>query len=103
VGPPGVGAPGILAFADRDRFGGLLEDAGFTDVRFDDVRVAWTFDSVDEYWTFLTEAAGAIATERAGLDDGERRDVRDELSSLVSPSGSGEIHLPALVVVAAAH
>jgi SAM-dependent methyltransferase len=102
VGPPQAGTPGILAFADRDRFGGLLTDAGFRDVRFDDVRFSWRFASMDEYWAFLTDAAGAIATVLAGLEDGERRSVRRELSALVEPSAAGELSLPALVVVASA-
>jgi len=102
VGPPQAGTPGILAFADRDRFCGLLTDAGFTDVRFDDVRFSWRFESMDAYWAFLTDAAGAIATVLAALDDGERRAVRDELSTLVAPYGPDEIDVPALVVVASA-
>jgi SAM-dependent methyltransferase len=100
VGPPEPGTPGILALADRDRFGGLISDAGFTDLRFDDVRFSWRFRSMDDYWTFLTDAAGAIATVLAGLDDVEQHAVRDELTALVAPDGSDDIVLPALVVVA---
>jgi SAM-dependent methyltransferase len=100
VGPPQAGAPGILALADKDRFGGLLTDAGFADMRFDDVPFSWRFASMDDYWTFLTDAAGGIATVLAGLDDTERRAVREELSTLVASHGSDAIDLPALVVVA---
>ena len=103
VGPPQAGAPGILALADRDRFGGLLGDAGFTDLRFDDVRISWRFGSMDEYWAMLTDAAGAIATVLAGLDDAEQHSVRDELSALVAPYRSDDIVLPSLVIVASAH
>jgi hypothetical protein len=38
----------------------------------------------------------------AALDDGERRAVRDELSTLVEPYLSDELVLPALTVVASA-
>lgn len=102
IGPSQPGTPGILALADRDRFRGLLTDAGFTDVRFDEARFSWRFASMDEYWAFLTEAAGAIATLLAELDAGERRAVRDELATLVVPSGQDVIVLAALVVVASA-
>jgi SAM-dependent methyltransferase len=102
VGPPQAGTPGILALADRDRFGGLLTESGFTAVQFDEVRFSWRFESVDEYWAFLTDAAGAIATVLAALDDRERRAVRDELSTMLAPYGPDEIGLPALVVVASA-
>jgi len=102
VGPPQAGMPGILALADRGRFGGLLTEAGFTDVRFDNVAFSWRFGSMDDYWGLLTDAAGPIATVITGLDDVEQRSVRDELSALVAPYGSDEIVLPALVVVASA-
>ena len=102
VAPPQAGTPGILALADRDRFGRLLTDAGFTDIGFDDVPFAWRFASMDDYWAFLTDAAGAIATLLARLDDAERRVVRDDLSALVEPFGTDAIELPALVVVASA-
>jgi ubiquinone/menaquinone biosynthesis C-methylase UbiE len=102
VGPPQEGAPGILALADRDRLRALLTDAGFGDLRLDDVRFSWRFGSMEEYWSFLTDAAGAIATVIAGLDDTEQRSVRDGLSALVAPYGSDGIDLPALVVVASA-
>ena len=102
VGPPEPGTPGILALADRERFGGLLTAAGFREVQFDEVRFPWTFDSADEYWTLLTEAAGAIATLLAALDDAERRAVHDELATLVEPYMSDRLELPGLVLVASA-
>ncbi len=102
IQPPPVGTPGILALADRDRFRGLLTDAGFTDVRFDDVRFSWPFESMDEYWAFLTDAAGAIATLLAALDEREQAAVRDELATLVAPFGEDAFVLPCLVVVVSA-
>src|SRR6266511_3876354 len=60
--PPEVGAPGILALADRDRLRRLFAEAGFSDPQIEEVAFTWYFRDVDDYWEFLTRAAGAIAT-----------------------------------------
>jgi hypothetical protein len=56
------GAPsGMLALADRDRPRRLIAGAGFSDPQVEDVAFMWRFANADEYWAFLTDAAGAIA------------------------------------------
>jgi ubiquinone/menaquinone biosynthesis C-methylase UbiE len=103
VPAPQPGAPGILALADRDRLRSLLTDAGFTDVHLEDVAFAWPFTGLDDYWKFLTHAAGAIATILAELDDDGREQVRAEIGArLRRYETDGGIRLPAVSVVASA-
>jgi hypothetical protein len=63
----------------------------------------WRFSDMDGYWTFLIDAAGAIAMVLRRLDDQELKSVREELAGritgFVGPDG---IDLPAMSLVASA-
>jgi ubiquinone/menaquinone biosynthesis C-methylase UbiE len=58
---PEAGAPGILALSDHDRLRRLFAGAGFSDPQIEEVAFFWRFADTDDYWEFLTGAAGAIA------------------------------------------
>jgi SAM-dependent methyltransferase len=101
--PPQAGAPGIFALADRERLRGLLGQAGFSEPRIDEVRFTWRFADADDYWGFLTGAAGAIAMVLDGLEQDERARVRHEITDRTAPFADGDgIALPALSLVASA-
>jgi SAM-dependent methyltransferase len=101
--PPEAGAPGILALADSDRVRKLFAGAGFEEPHIDEVPFTWDFSDVDDYWEFLTAAAGAIAVVIARLDDDEQRQVRQQLAERVAPFvHAGRIVLPAVSNVASA-
>ena len=103
VPPPQAGAPGILALGDPDRLRKLFTDAGFSEPKIDDVPFIWDFTDLDDYWEFLTGAAGAIAMVIARLDADEQRQVRDELADHVASFvHGGRIELPAVSLVASA-
>lgn len=103
LAPPESGAPGILALADRDRLRGLLVGAGFADPLLEDVPFAFDFAGPDDYWAYLTDAAGAIAMVLAGLGEAERARVRDEVLVRAGAfAGDGGIVLPAVSIVASA-
>jgi ubiquinone/menaquinone biosynthesis C-methylase UbiE len=103
VPPPQEGAPGILALADRDRLRRLFAGAGFSDPQIEDVAFTWRFANADEYWAFLTGAAGAIAMVLGRLAEDERRRVHEEIAERVAPfDGAGGIELPAVSLVASA-
>jgi hypothetical protein len=61
VRPQGRRPSGMIALADRDRPRRLIAGAGFSDPQIEDVAFMWRFANADEYWAFLTDAAGAIA------------------------------------------
>ena len=103
MAPAQSGAPGILALADVDRVRGLFEGAGFSEPQIDEVPFTWDFDDVDDYWDFLTGAAGAIALVIGRLNDEERRQVREQIAERVAPFiQAGRIELPAVSNVATA-
>lgn len=103
VAPPEAGAPGILALADRDRVRRLFAGAGLSDPQIDEVPFTWDFRDVDDYWEFLTGAAGAIAVVLGRVDEDERRYVREQLADRVASFvRDGGIELPAVSLVASA-
>ncbi len=101
--PPEAGAPGILALADRDRLSGLFAAAGFSEPEMDEVPFTLSFADSDEYWEFLTRAAGAIAIVLDRLSDDERERVRTDIAERVTAFESVRgIDMPAVSLVAAA-
>jgi ubiquinone/menaquinone biosynthesis C-methylase UbiE len=101
--PPEAGAPGILALADRDRLRGLFAQAGFSDPQIEEVEFTWRYVDVDDYWDFLTNAAGALAMVIGRLAEDERRIVREQIIERVAPfDGAGGIEMPGLSLVATA-
>jgi SAM-dependent methyltransferase len=101
--PPEAWAPGILALADRDRLRTLFEDAGFTSPTIEEVEFVWPFANADDYWDFLTGAAGAIAMVVDRLDDDERARVREQLVAQLAPfDAAGGVELPAVSLVVSA-
>jgi len=102
--PQAAGTPGILALADRDRLRCLFAGAGFSEPHIEEVAFVWRFRDPDDYWAFLTGAAGAIAMVLDRLDHGERERVRAEIAAraLSFASGGAAIELPAVSLVASA-
>ena len=101
--PPEAGAPGILALADRDRVRRLFAGAGFSDPQIEEVGFTWDFRDVDDYWEFLTGAAGAIAVVLGRIGDDERRHVREQIADRVASFVSaGRIELPAVSLITSA-
>lgn len=101
--PPEAGAPGILALGDPDRLRRLFAQAGFADPAIEEVAFGFRFVGADDYWDFLTHAAGAIAMVLERLDPDERERVRAGIvEQLGAFGGPGQIELAATSLVAAA-
>jgi SAM-dependent methyltransferase len=99
--PPEVGAPGILALADRERLHGLFVQAGFAEPAIEEAPFRLRFEGMDDYWAFLNEAAGAIAMVLQRLSEEEVGSVRGEIAEqLASLERSGRIEMPAVSLVA---
>jgi ubiquinone/menaquinone biosynthesis C-methylase UbiE len=97
------GAPGILALADRGRLRRLLAGAGFSEPAIEEVAFTWRFADADDYWAFLTTAAGAIAMVLGRLDEATLGQVREEVAvGVASFDHGGGIELPAVSLVVSA-
>jgi hypothetical protein len=90
---PPPDAPGPFSFADRDRVSGILTDAGFTNVRFDDLHVPLLLGGglpLDDAVAFLAE--GGMGKRFLGDADGPTVEralaaVRDALVPYSSADG----------------
>jgi hypothetical protein len=97
-----AGAPGILALADGDRLRRLIVGAGFSEPQIEEVRFTWRFGDADQYWKFLTGAAGAIAMVVDQLEEDERGRVRQEIAQRVGSLDGPGIEFPAVSLIASA-
>jgi SAM-dependent methyltransferase len=103
VPPPEPGSPGIFSMASEERTRALLEKAGFTAVRTEEVPVRWTFRDLDEYERWITEVAGAFAMVVRGLPGGEREALRSQLTEAFAPFvADGGYEFPGVALCAVA-
>jgi ubiquinone/menaquinone biosynthesis C-methylase UbiE len=101
--PPEPGAPGPFSMGSDDRTRGLLEGAGFTDIRIDEIPVRFTFADLDEYESFAADTAGPFAMALRGLDDAQRTALRTRLDEALSGLVvDGRYELPAIALGAVA-
>jgi SAM-dependent methyltransferase len=88
--PPEPGAPGVFSMAGEDHTRGLLERAGFTAIRTEDVPVNFVFGDVDEYVSWASDVAGPFAMVIRGLSDPEREAIREQLAEAFAPFVASE-------------
>ena len=96
-------APGPFSLANTERLEGLLQDAGFTQVRTEELRGRFMIPDVDEYLSLIADTAGPIALALRGLAKAERAqltaDVEDSLRQYASEGG---YELPCIALCAVA-
>jgi ubiquinone/menaquinone biosynthesis C-methylase UbiE len=99
--PFGPAGPFSLAKPDDNR--DLLDRAGFSDVRVEEIETAFRYDDFDDYWRVQSEVAGPIAVLLAALPVGEVDAIKAALEPAVAPFRSDEgLRLPSLAVVVSA-
>jgi SAM-dependent methyltransferase len=101
--PPEPGSPGIFSMASEERTRALLEGAGLTAVRTEEVPMRWTFRNLDEYERWVTEVAGAFAMVVRGLSADERDALMSQLAEAFVPfAADGGYVLPGAALCAVA-
>ena len=101
--PPEPGAPGVFSMAGEEHTRGLLESAGFTGIRTEEVPVAFPFGDVDEYMSWASDVAGPFAMVIRGLPDKELAAIREELAEALAPfTADGGYELPGVCLNAVA-
>ncbi len=102
--PPPPPAPGPFSLADPERTEGLLRDAGFTDVRNEEVPLRFPVADADAYLAFIGDTAGPIALALQALGQEDRAEVRgdveDSLGRFAADGGGYELPAVALCAVA---
>jgi hypothetical protein len=99
--PPDPAEPGIFNLADADRMQALLADAGFDDVRLEEVGVRFVFGSLDEYLDLVADTAGPLGLALRGRAGDERSAVAQELRGRLTPFATSSGYALAGVALAA--
>lgn len=101
--PPDPEAPGIFALAGAERLTGMLDAAGFDEVRTERLEAIERHDSPDAWWDYIRQVAGPLAGLLAAMADEDRERVRAAAYALAEEHRDGdEVAFPAAVRVAAA-
>lgn len=103
VPPPDPEAPGMFAMASDDRVHSLLDGAGFTSVRIEDVAVRFVYSDIDDYVASAKDTGGVFATAFREASEEERETMRREFAASFAPfKGGAGYELPGLALVAVA-
>jgi SAM-dependent methyltransferase len=101
--PPEPGAPGVFSMASEERTRTLLEGAGFTVVRTEEVPVRFAFRDLDEYERWATEIGGPFAIVLRGLSEHEREALKAQLNEpFAAFATEGGYELPGVALCAIA-
>jgi SAM-dependent methyltransferase len=96
-------APGIFSMASADRTTALLEGAGFSEVRTEEVQGRFALPDPDEYLSVIADTAGPIAIALRGLPEAERLAIKAEVAdSLQRFAANDRYEVPAVALCAVA-
>jgi hypothetical protein len=85
--PPESGAPGIFAMARPSRIEELVKGAGFESLDLREVGMSWGLDDFDNFWTYLNDIIGALATVIDELPEREKEEIRSDMKTALDPLG----------------
>ena len=85
VPPPEPGAPGIFALADDERLRALVEEAGFTVERMEDVPVRFRYRDIDDYVVRAADTSGRFAKVWREAPEEERWAIQAEIAEAFVP------------------
>jgi ubiquinone/menaquinone biosynthesis C-methylase UbiE len=103
MAPPEPEAPGVFSMASEERTRRLLQDAGFTAVRTEEVPVRFVFRDLDDYENWVMDVGGPLAMVVRGLPDGDRGALKAQLAEEFAPFLADEgYELPGVALCAVA-
>jgi ubiquinone/menaquinone biosynthesis C-methylase UbiE len=101
--PPDLEAPGIFFMASPERTAGLLEGAGFVEVRTEEIAVELPMASVEEYVEFVKDTSGPIAFALMEAPAEQREELSLPLEEAMAPfAADGGYVFPGVALVAVA-
>ena len=83
--PPQPGEPGMFVLGDEEVLHRLIEDAGFANMRIEDVPVHNHYPSVDEYVRRSSEMGGMFSRAWAEASEREQEQMKDEFREAFEP------------------
>ena len=103
VPAPEPGAPGMFSMASVERTRELLEDAGFTDIRIEEVPVRFIYRDVDDYVERARDTGGVFARVFREVSEDERGAMTAQLEEAFAPFAfDGGYELPGVSLAAVA-
>jgi SAM-dependent methyltransferase len=104
--PPAPGAPGPFAFADRERVGDILRQAGFADIDFADVQQTLTLGGgggVDAAVRLLLEGVGPTSAVLREAEPAVRERVTTAVRAALAPFADADgVRMPSAAWVVSA-
>ncbi len=101
--PPPPGAPGMFRCAAPGMLKAMLEKAGFTNVKEQEVRGKLAYDDFDQMWEMMNEVAAPVVGALSKADAGTQQKIKNEVreNSKKYATGKGlEFDFGALVISA---
>jgi ubiquinone/menaquinone biosynthesis C-methylase UbiE len=103
VPPPEPGAPGMFTMARDERVRELLEDAGLTVLRLEEVPVRFVYESLDEYIVRAKDTGGNFARVWREVAAREREEMESQLADAFTPYAvDGGYKFPGVALCASA-
>jgi SAM-dependent methyltransferase len=100
---PEPGAPGIFALANDERLRALLEGAGFTVERMEDVPVSFVYGDVEDYIVRAKDTGGGFAKVWQEASEEEQETIRMQLAEAFAPfARDGRYEMPGLALAVSA-
>jgi ubiquinone/menaquinone biosynthesis C-methylase UbiE len=101
--PPEDGAPGVFSMASEERTRALLNDAGFSSVRTEEVLVRFDFRSLEDHEQWVIDVAGPFGILVRRLPEDELEVLRARLREAFIPfAADGGYELPGVALCAVA-
>jgi hypothetical protein len=103
IPPPPPGAPGMFRCCKPGLMETIFSNAGFTNVKEEEVLTRLNAGTTDTYWTMMTEIAAPFVSALSKADDKLKEKVKNEVYQLVQqkfPQGNVAIDASAIVVSA---
>ena len=94
---------GVFSLSDPEKLTGMLNEAGFGNVRTEEMEFHLPFADFDDYWSFILEFAGAAAVLVRSFPEEQQRRVHDETEKVSQQYRTAEGYdFPGLTVNAVA-
>jgi SAM-dependent methyltransferase len=103
VTPPPAGTPGPLSRPTEDALAGLLSGGGFGDVGAERMTVTFTYDSPEDYTTFIREIAPPVSALLAPFPEDVQTETWAAITAAAADraSADGSVSLDNVVILAA--